>query len=138
MACRFEGRDETMHAAGIQEGEVGQVKNDRLPGTTISSILSWSRWIVATSNSPVSTKAPVESDRTVSRPGLETDIALSPQPAASRSSNQTFLPTSSGSTPQAVATVSTRYSPRPPPAPVPGGRGSGLNIGPGSRTSTRR
>src|SRR4029453_12516640 len=47
------------------------------PGTKISSILSWSRWIVATSNSPVSTKAPVESDRTVRRPGLETDIALS-------------------------------------------------------------
>jgi hypothetical protein len=54
-ACRFEGPDQTMHGTAIQEGEVGQVKTIACPGTMISSILSWSSWIVATSSSPVST-----------------------------------------------------------------------------------
>src|SRR5918995_6687713 len=47
------------------------------PGTMTSSILSWSSWIVATSSSPLSTKAPVGPVRTVKSSGLETDIALS-------------------------------------------------------------
>src|SRR5215207_2183258 len=52
-------------------------------------------------------------------------------------SNQTFLPRPSGSTPQDVATASTRNKPQPLIYPGSGLTGRGSNGGPGSTTSTR-
>jgi len=66
-----------MHRTGIQEGELGQVENDRLAGDHDLVDLVLELLDRRDVELPVSTNAPVESDRTVNMPDLETDIPTS-------------------------------------------------------------